>query len=157
MSYAIWFSGLSGAGKTSIAGALAGKLRAHNIPVVVLDGDEVRKTLSSDLGYTLKERDTHIRRIAQLCKLIVKNGIIVIASVISPKKEIREEARASIGKEKFIEVFIDCPLEICKERDPQGHYKKVQDKQITEFVHPFFVESHIFIFEMKVSYPIFLI
>ncbi len=128
----IWFTGLSGSGKTTIANLLAKRLRDMGIMVVVLDGDILRKTLSSDLGYSKEERDKHITRVAHVCELITKNNVLNIACVLSPTKSIREYARKRINK--FIEVYVRCPLEICEKRDVKGHYSKARKGEIKEFV-----------------------
>ncbi|MDP6670496.1 MAG: adenylyl-sulfate kinase [archaeon] len=123
----IWFSGLHGSGKTSIAKGLAKKLRAKGIEVVVLDGDELREGVSADLGYTLEDRNKHIKRVANICAIISKNNVLNIACVASPSKEIREYAKSKIPN--FIEVFVNCPLKVCEERDVKGHYKKARAKE----------------------------
>ena len=134
MTCTIWFTGLSGSGKTTIADLLAKKLRSKGMSLVVLDGDIVRKTISSDLGYTKEERDKHITRVAQACELITKNGVINLACVISPTKKIRKYASSIIGKDNFLEVYVKCPIEICEKRDVKGHYKKVRSGEIEHFV-----------------------
>ena len=123
--WTIWFVGLHGSGKSTISGRLAGILRGKNIPVVVLDGDEVRKTISSDLGYTLNERNAHMERIADLCRIINDNGVHAIACVASPTEKSREYARKKLGK--IIIAYAKCPVEICEKRDVKGHYKKARN------------------------------
>lgn len=130
--YTIWFTGLSGSGKTTIANKLSDALRKRGISLVVLDGDAVRKTLSNDLGYTKEERDKHIMRVAHVCELITKNGVLNIACVISPTKKIRDYARSLIGN--FIEVYTQCPIKVCEERDVKGHYAKARSGEIKHFV-----------------------
>ncbi|MFH1323980.1 MAG: adenylyl-sulfate kinase [Nanoarchaeota archaeon] len=132
--YTIWFTGLSGSGKTTIANKLADILRKRGKSLVVLDGDIVRKTLSADLGYTKGERDKHITRIVHACELITKNHVINIACVISPTRHIRKYAKDLIGKDNFIEVYVKCPLEVCEKRDVKGHYAKVRSGEIEHFV-----------------------
>jgi len=134
MTCTIWFTGLSGAGKTTIASLLVERLRAKGKGLVVLDGDMVRKTISSDLGYTKEERDKHITRVAQACELITKNKVMNVACVISPTKKIREYARSIIGKDAFFEIYVKCPIDICEKRDVKGHYKKVRSGEIKDFV-----------------------
>ena len=129
MSYTIWFTGLSGSGKTTIAEGLVRRLRRENISVVLLDGDEVRKTLSADLGYTKEQRDKHITRVANMCYLITKNNVLNVACVISPTKKIRRYASGLIG-DKFIEVYVKCPLSRCEERDVKGLYSKARKEHI---------------------------
>ena len=128
----IWFTGLSGSGKTTIADELVERLRNEEKGAVLLDGDIVRKTLSADLGYTKEDRDKHITRIAHVCALITENGIPNIACVISPTKKIRDYARLAITN--FIEVYVHCPIEICEQRDVKGHYERVRKGEIKDFV-----------------------
>ena len=125
-SWTIWFTGMHGAGKSTIAAGLAERLRKVNVPVVIVDGDEIRKTVSSDLGYTAAERNEHMKRVAGICKIISENGVIVIASVASPTESSREHAKSVL--KKMLLVYIKCPLEICRKRDVKGHYKKAQGK-----------------------------
>lgn len=126
-SWAIWFTGLHGAGKSTIANNIARILRKTNIPCVLLDGDELRKTVSSDLGYSLEDRNKHMKMVANICKIISENGILVIASVASPTEKSREYAK-KILKKMFL-VYVRCHLEICKKRDVKGHYKKAKKKE----------------------------
>ncbi len=126
----IWFTGFSGSGKTTIANSIKQKLAEESITVIVLDGDVVRQSLSRDLGYSKEERDRHITRVADVCKLITEQGGIVIACVISPTRKIREYARKATGN--FIEVNVKCPLSVCEQRDPKDHYKRVRASQNTE-------------------------
>ncbi len=128
----IWFTGLSGAGKTTIANEVAKRIREKKISVVVFDGNIVRKTLSADLGYSKEDRDKHITRVSQACELVTQNNVLNIACVISPTRQIRKNAREII--KFFIEVYIKCPINICEERDVQGHYEKVRNGEIKEFV-----------------------
>ncbi len=120
----VWFSGLHCAGKTTISNKLVKRLRENGVQVVVLEGDIVRKAISSDLDYTIEDRNKHIKRVADICELISKNGVLNIACVASPSKEIGEYARKNIPE--FIEVFVDCPLEVCEKRGVKGHYKKAR-------------------------------
>ena len=126
-AWTIWFTGLHGSGKSTIAGNLANILRGKNVPCVLIDGDEVRKTVSTDLGYSLEERNEHMRRVANICKIISENSIITIASVASPTESSRAYAK-KILKKMFL-VYVKCPLEICEERDVKGHYKNSKAKQ----------------------------
>lgn len=121
---AIWFSGLHGSGKTTIANGLVKKLREKGIAVVVLDGDTVRKSISSDLGYSREDRDKHIKRVAQICELISKNGVLSIACVASPTQKIRDFAKSIIPN--FFEVYVKCSIDVCEKRDVKGHYKKAR-------------------------------
>ena len=127
----VWFTGLSGAGKTTIAAELAKVLRRQGHKVEVLDGDIVRKSLTRDLGYSRAERDENIRRIGFVADLLTRNGVIVLVSVISPYRDVREEVRHQIGN--FMEVYVKAPLEVCEERDVKGLYKKARAGEIRGF------------------------
>ena len=127
----IWFTGLSGSGKTTIAHIVEDKLLAAGIPIETLDGDVVRENLSKGLGFSKEDRDTNIRRIAYVAHLLQRNGVFVITAAISPYAAIREEARAMI--KDFVEVFADAPLEVCEERDVKGLYAKARAGEIKGF------------------------
>jgi adenylyl-sulfate kinase len=129
--FTIWFTGLSGSGKSTLANLLVERLQGMGRNVELLDGDEVRKNLSSGLGFSKADRDANIRRIAFVAKLLSRNGVIAITAAISPYRAIRDEARQEIGN--FVEVFVDCPLEICEERDVKGLYKKARAGEIQQF------------------------
>lgn len=120
----IWFTGLSGSGKSTIAALIKEKLRAQNRNIVIVDGDEVRKTVNKDLDYSAEGRRKNITRIADMCKLLTEQDVLNLACVISPSREIRRYARNNIPN--FIEVYIKCPLVTCETRDPKGHYKRVR-------------------------------
>ena len=132
IAYTLWFTGLSGSGKSTIANKLKEELNKRAIQVVLLDGDVVRKYISYDVGYTKEDRDTHIKRVVGASHITNMNGIMAIACVISPTKTIRTYARSLI--KNFIEVYVECPISICKSRDVKGLYKQVDDGSITEFV-----------------------
>jgi len=127
----IWFTGLSGAGKSTVANLLAERLQDMGRRVELLDGDEVRKNLSSGLGFSKADRDANIRRIAFVAKLLSRNGVIAITAAISPYRELRDEARNEIRN--FVEVFVDCPLSVCEERDVKGLYQKARSGEIKQF------------------------
>lgn len=129
--FTVWFTGLSGSGKTTVAKALEEELRNRNLNVEVLDGDVVRTNLSKGLGFSKEDRDTNIKRIAFVCKLLSTNGVAAIAAAISPYREIRDYARKDIGN--FVEVFVKCPLEVCIERDMKGLYQKALRGEIQNF------------------------
>ena len=127
----VWFTGLSGAGKTTITQALAKKLQAENYPLEILDGDIVRQNLTKGLGFSKEDRDENIRRIGFVCQLLTRHGAITLVSAISPYREIREEVREKIGN--FVEVFVNAPLAVCEERDVKGLYKKARSGEIKQF------------------------
>ena len=122
MSYTIWFTGLSGSGKTTIAQRLTQLYHFSNKPLLFLDGDVVRELVNKDLQYSLEEREQHLKRIVGISVLANLSYIPVIVSTISPTKKIRDFARNSL--ERYIEVYAKCPIEICRQRDPKGLYKK---------------------------------
>ncbi len=129
--FTVWFTGLSGAGKTTIAHQLERVLRERGRNVEVLDGDVVRTHLSKGLGFSKEDRDTNIRRIGFVCHLLSRNGVATIASAISPYREIRDEVRGQIGD--FVEVYVKCPLEVLQERDVKGLYAKAIKGEIPNF------------------------
>jgi adenylylsulfate kinase len=129
--FTIWFTGLSGAGKSTLAEAIQQRLRAGGRNVEVLDGDIVRTHLSKGLGFSREDRDTNIKRIAFVCSLLTRNGVICISAAISPYREAREWARQEIGN--FVEVYLKCPLEVCRQRDVKGLYKLVEEGKIKGF------------------------
>lgn len=136
----IWFTGLSSAGKTTIAKLLAKILQEQGVPVVTIDGDEFRQSLSADLGYSLADRQENIRRAAQMARFVVRSNVTVICSFISPTIQIREQARNIIGYNRFIEVYISTPLGICMQRDTKGLYQKASDgliKNLTGIDSPY--------------------
>ncbi len=128
----VWLTGLSGAGKTTIARALEPELRARGCRVELLDGDVVRTHLSKGLGFSKEDRDTNIRRIGFVAHLLARNGVIAIVSAISPYRAVRDEVRTMCG-DGFIEVFVDCPLEECARRDVKGLYQKALAGEIPNF------------------------
>ena len=130
--FTLWFTGLSGAGKTTVAEIVEHELRDRAGTVEVLDGDIVRTNLSKGLGFSREDRDTNVLRIGFVANLLTRNGVPVIGSAISPYKEAREQLRSEIG-EDFIEIFVDCPVEVCAERDVKGLYKKAYSGEIPEF------------------------
>jgi adenylyl-sulfate kinase len=129
--FTIWFTGLSGAGKSTLAGIIEQRLRERGNNVEVLDGDVVRTHLSKGLGFSREDRDTNIKRIAFVCNLLTRNGVICISAAIAPYKEAREWARQEIGN--FLEVYVNCPLEVCRQRDVKGLYKLVDEGKIKNF------------------------
>ena len=132
-SKVIWFTGLSGSGKSSLANEVSRILFECNIKVFVLDGDITRLGLNKDLGFSLLDRKENIRRVSEVAKLFVESGTVVLTSFISPIAQDRLVAKQIIGEEDFIEVFIDCPLEICEKRDVKGLYAKARKGEIKNF------------------------
>jgi adenylylsulfate kinase len=129
----LWFTGLSGSGKSTISRAVEKQLYERGQLVQVLDGDNVRHGLCSDLGFSDADRTENIRRIAEVARLSVDVGLIVLTAFISPFRADRDAARAVIGAERFVEVFLDVPLDVCEQRDPKGLYRKVRAGEIAEF------------------------
>jgi len=129
--FTLWFTGLSGAGKTTIAQRVEQTLRERGFKVELLDGDVVRTNLSKGLGFSKEDRDTNIKRIGFVCKLLTRNGVIAIASAISPYREVRDYNRQQIGD--FVEVFVKCPLETCIQRDVKGLYQKALAGEIKNY------------------------
>jgi adenylylsulfate kinase len=130
--FTLWFTGLSGAGKTTIAEIVERELRQRHGRIEVLDGDIVRTNLSKGLGFSREDRDTNVLRIGFVADLLTRNGVGVIVSAISPFKEVRDQVRRNVG-EDFIEVFVDAPLDVCAERDVKGLYKKAFAGEIPQF------------------------
>ncbi|KKD34644.1 MAG: adenylyl-sulfate kinase [Limnoraphis robusta] len=127
----VWFTGLSGAGKTTITRAVAEELRSQECQLEILDGDVVRENLTKGLGFSKEDRDINIRRIGFVANLLTRNGVIVLVSAISPYRQVREEVRQTIGD--FVEVFVNAPLATCEERDVKGLYKRARAGEIKQF------------------------
>jgi bifunctional enzyme CysN/CysC len=132
-SAVIWFTGLSGSGKSTIASALEKRLFELGRHTYVLDGDNVRHGLNRDLGFTDADRVENIRRISEVARLMVDAGLLVIVSFISPFRSERDAARSLMGEGDFLEVFVDAPLDVCEARDPKGLYKKARRREIMNF------------------------
>ena len=130
--FTLWLTGLSGAGKSTVASAVGERLRAEGLAVEVLDGDEVREHLSKGLTFSREDRDVNVRRIAYVAKLLSRNGVAVITAAISPYRSTRDEARREIG-DGFVEVFVNAPLEECIRRDVKGLYDKALAGKIGSF------------------------
>src|SRR5881227_3265733 len=130
--FCLWFTGLSGAGKTTITNLLVKELRARGSKVEILDGDIVRENLSKGLGFSKEDRDTNIRRIAFVADLLSRNGVPVITAAISPYREIRDEARELMG-DRFVEIYVKATVEECARRDVKGVYEKAFKGEIKEF------------------------
>ena len=129
----VWLTGLSGAGKSSVAERLTGLLLERQRRVTLLDGDVVRTHLSKGLGFSKDDRDINVRRIGFVAAEVVKHGGIVVCAVVSPYRATRGEVRQMVGREQFVEVFVDTPLEVCERRDPKGLYARARRGEITGF------------------------
>jgi len=129
----IWLTGLSGSGKSTLAYGLERRLVSLGHPCYVLDGDNVRHGLTSDLGFELGDRRENIRRVAHVAQLMNDAGLIVVTSLISPMREDRSMARQIIGEDRFVETWLSAPLEVCAQRDPKGLYAKARAGQIASF------------------------
>lgn len=130
-AFVLWFTGLPSSGKTTLARNMADKLRDLGVKVELLDGDEVRRSLSPDLGFSKKDRKTHAQRVAYLCKLLSRNGIVPIVSLISPYRTSRRQAREHVG-DRFVEIWTKCSLGTCMERDVKGLYRKAMEGKISD-------------------------
>lgn len=128
----LWFTGLSGSGKSTVANAVAEILHRHGRLTYLLDGDNVRHGLNKDLGFSLADRTENIRRIGEVAKLFVDAGVITLACFISPLVEERKNVRALLGPD-FVEIYVDCDLAVCESRDPKNLYQKARAGQIKEF------------------------
>jgi adenylyl-sulfate kinase len=133
--FTLWFTGLSGAGKSTLAEIIEKKLRERGRNVEILDGDVVRTNLSKGLGFSKEDRDTNIRRIGFVARLLARNGVTAIVAAISPYREVRDEVRADAAGDgvRFIEVFCRCPLDVLVERDVKGLYVKALRGEIANF------------------------
>ena len=133
--FVLWLTGLSGAGKTTLAGRLAPELRARGLRAEVLDGDEVRTNLSRGLGFSKEDRDTNIRRIGYVSRLLARNGVAAITAAISPYREAREEVRRAVEADGagFVEVYVECPVRVLAGRDVKGLYEKALAGEIKQF------------------------
>ncbi len=129
--FTLWFTGLSGSGKTAIAKLVEQELRDRGIKVERLDGDIVRQSLTRDLGFSKQDRDNNIERVTFVAKLLTRNGVVVLCSFISPYRERRAKSRREIGE--FIEVYVECPVEVCAQRDVKGLYDKAFAGEIENF------------------------
>jgi adenylylsulfate kinase len=132
-SCVLWFTGLSGSGKSTIAAEVERVLLSKRVHAYVLDGDNVRHGLTSDLGFSDEDRTENIRRIGETARLFVNAGMIVITAFISPFRQDRDRVRSLFGSGNFFEIFTRCPLDICERRDPKGLYAKARNGEITEF------------------------
>lgn len=129
--FTLWMTGLPGSGKSTLAGVLKAKLEAQGRRVEILDGDEVRKGLSRDLGLSREDREEHAWRVSFVSKLLARNGVVAIVALISPYRTSRESAKQMIGPERFVEVYVKASLQVCEMRDPKGLYAKARRGEIT--------------------------
>jgi adenylylsulfate kinase len=127
----IWFTGLSGSGKSTICQAVYEEITRRGLPAEILDGDDLRKNLTKGLGFTKADRDENVHRIGMVARLLSKHGVIVLVAAISPYRETRDEVRKTI--ENFIEVYVSAPIETCEGRDPKGLYAKVRAGELWNF------------------------
>ena len=132
-SFVIWFTGLSGSGKSTLASLLEAELYKKGIRTYILDGDNIRTGLNKDLDFTIEGRIENIRRIGEVANLLVDAGVVVLSAFISPFEEDRQQVADIVGKERFIEVFVDCPLKVCEQRDVKGLYAKARKGLIKNF------------------------
>ncbi|HDP36160.1 MAG TPA: adenylyl-sulfate kinase [Candidatus Hydrogenedentes bacterium] len=128
----LWFTGLSASGKSTIAQAVQAVLFEHGCQTYVLDGDNIRHGLNKDLGFSPEDREENIRRIGEVAALFLDAGMIVSTAFISPYRADRDKARSLCG-DRFFEIFVDCPIDVCESRDPKGLYQKARDGKIPEF------------------------
>lgn len=129
----VWLTGLSGAGKSTLAAGLKRRLTDAGKPCYVLDGDQVRAGINRDLGFAPQDRRENIRRVAEIARLMNDAGLIVVAAFISPYRADRRMARGIIGPDRFIEAYLDAPLEVCERRDPKGLYRKARAGELPDF------------------------
>lgn len=129
----LWFTGLSGSGKSTIANALEKVLHKNKISTYLLDGDNIRHGLCKDLGFTYTERMENMRRIGEVVKIMIDAALIILATFVSPYRKNRQVIRNKIPKDKFFEIFVDTPISICKKRDPKKLYKKAYSDQLKNF------------------------
>jgi len=132
-SFVLWFTGLSGSGKSTLANAVEKELFGMDYNVTVLDGDNVRHGLCSDLGFTEEDRNENMRRVGEVSKLFVEAGTIVLAAFVSPYRKDREQVRSRLPHGDFYEVYCQCDLSVCEERDPKGLYKRARAGEIASF------------------------
>ncbi|WP_337957697.1 adenylyl-sulfate kinase [Roseivirga sp.] len=129
----VWFTGLSGSGKSTLSNLLEVELHESGYKTYALDGDNIRQGLCNDLAFTEEDRVENIRRIGEVARLFLDSGVIVLSSFVSPFEKDREAVRKLVGSENFVEVFVDCPLEVCEARDVKGLYKKAREGKIKNF------------------------
>jgi adenylylsulfate kinase len=128
--FVVWLEGLSGSGKTTVSRSLGPKLHGAGWNVEILDGDEMRQMFSPELGFARKDREVHARRVSFVARMLSRNGVAVIVAMITPYETSRQAARSVVG-DRFEEVWLRCPLEVCRERDPKGIYRRSNDGTVT--------------------------
>jgi adenylylsulfate kinase len=127
--FVVWFEGLAGSGKTTISRATAARLRSQGWKVEVLDGDEFRHTLSPELGFSRRDRETNARRVSYMAHLLARNGVAVMVAMITPYETSRQAARSEVGP-RFDEVWLKCTIDVCRQRDPKGIYRRVEQGSV---------------------------
>jgi len=132
-SLVLWFTGLSGSGKTTLSDALEAELFKRGYKTYILDGDKIRDGLCKDLGFSEEDRTENIRRVGEVANLMLDSGLIVLSAFISPFAKDREVVRETIKAEKLVRIFVDCPLEVCEQRDVKGLYKRARAGEIKKF------------------------
>lgn len=132
-SILLWFTGLSGSGKSTIANELASLLHQNGVLSYTLDGDNVRLGINSDLGFSSEDRSENLRRIGEVAKLFIDAGVVCLAAFVSPEQKQRDLVKSIVGAEDYLEIFVDTPLHICEERDVKGLYKKARKGEIKNF------------------------
>jgi adenylyl-sulfate kinase len=130
--FVVWMEGFPGAGKSTLSKSVASALADRGWPVEVLDGEDVRAQFFPELGYTRKDRETHARRVSTLAKTLARHGVIVLVAMITPYETSRQAARATVGT-RFAEVWLECPIDICRKRDPRGWYQKTREGKVKRF------------------------
>ncbi|MCI4334951.1 MAG: adenylyl-sulfate kinase [Thermoplasmata archaeon] len=138
--FIVWLEGLPGAGKTTLSSEVGARLKEAGWKVEVLDGDEVRRMFSPELGFTRKDRELHARRVSYVSRMLARNGVAVLVAMITPYETSRQAARAEVGTTRFTEVWLRCPLEVCQRRDPKGIYRQTEQglvKRMTGVDDPF--------------------
>ena len=129
----LWFTGLSGSGKSTLAQAVERRLVESGRHAFVLDGDRIRQGLNNDLGFSAADREENIRRVGEVAALFSEAGVVAIVAFISPYRQDRRRARETAGGDRFVEIFLDVPLEVCERRDPKGHYRRARAGEIADF------------------------
>lgn len=132
-AFVLWFTGLSGSGKSTVANAVEKVLHGEKVHTYLLDGDNVRSGLNSDLDFSEAGRNENIRRIGEVANLMIDSGLVVLTAFVSPFKADREKVKQTVGVENFLEIFVDCPLEVCESRDVKGLYAKARAGLIPDF------------------------